>query len=93
MAKTFIAKITPKEVLKGDTTKGVRYSKMPEASIEKTGPRGKPMTIVRTVMAFGRSNAAVANILRAGKTVELECMFDGGTVRIVGKSPKLAKAA
>lgn len=89
--KTFIATVTPAEIVKGDTAQGVRYSKMPGATVESKGERGKMVTRTRTVMAFGRQNAAVARILRTGKPVSVECMWDGGTVRIVGKA--VAKAA
>ncbi len=87
MAKTFIAKLTPATIEKADTAKGVRYSKMPNATIEKRGRRGATTTMTRTAMAFGRSNAAIANILRPGKTIEVECSFDGGTIRVLGKAP------
>lgn len=91
--KTFIANVTPGKILKGDTVRGVRYSKMPEATVESKGPRGKMVKRIRTAMAFGPQNAAVARILREGKTVQVECQWDGGTVRIVGKAPVAAKAA
>lgn len=90
MAKTFTAKITPSTIEKNDTATGVRYSKMQGCTIETRGKRGKPTTMVRTVMAFGRANAAVANILRAGKTIEVQCQYDGGTIRVLGKAKKAA---
>lgn len=96
MAKNFVAKVTPvadQKIGKGDTVKGVRYSKMPGATVVTRGRGGKPNTMVRTVMAFGPSNAAVANILRPGKTVEVLCQYDRGTIRIVGKAPSKAIAA
>lgn len=91
--KTFIANVTPGKILKGDTVRGVRYSKMPEATVESKGLRGKMVSRKRTVMAFGPQNAAVARILREGKTVQVECQWDGGTVRILGKAPAVATAA
>lgn len=91
--KTFIAKITPVTVVKKDTQTGVRYSLMQGATVETRGKGGKPTSKIRTVMAFGRKNAAVANILRAGRTVELLCSYDKGSVHIEGKSPKLVKKA
>lgn len=90
--KKFLATITPATIEKRDTKAGVRYSVMPNATVVKPGKGGKPTTMTRTVMAFGRENAAVANILRPGKAVQVECTFDGGTIRIVGKAPK-AKTA
>ena len=83
--KTFIATITPATIEKGDTAQNVRYSKMPGATVQKRGRGGKMETLTRTVMAFGRNNAAVANILRSGKPVVLECSFRGGMVLIEGK--------
>lgn len=93
--KTFIATITPATIEKGDTTENVRYSKLPGATVQKRGRGGKMETITRTVMAFGRKNAAVANILRPGKPVVLECSFRGGMILIEGKgkATKTAKAA
>lgn len=91
-AKTFIATVTPATIEKGDTKSNVRYSKMPGATIQKRGRGGKMETITRTVMAFGRNNAAVANILREGKPVTLECSFRGGMVLVEGKG-KVTKAA
>ena len=90
--KTFIATITPDTIEKGDTVNNVRFSKMVGATVQKRGPGGKMQTLTRTVMAFGRNNAAVANILRTGKPVQLECSFRGGMVLIQGKGKK-AKAA
>lgn len=88
----FIATITPATIEKRDTAKGVRYSVMQGATVARKGKGGKMVESIRTVMAFGRNNAAVANILRVGKPVQVQCMYDGGTIRIVGKAPK-AKAA
>ncbi len=90
--KKFVAKITPQTIEKGNTKGGVRYSAMKGATVEKIGRGGKPTTMVRTVMAFGPVNASIANFLRAGRTVELECSFDGGTIRVEGRSPN-AKTA
>lgn len=88
----FIATITPASIEKRDTAQGVRYSVMQGATVSRKGKGGKTVESIRTVMAFGRNNAAVANILRVGKPVQVQCMYDGGTIRIVGKAPK-AKAA
>ncbi|WP_162815040.1 hypothetical protein [Erythrobacter aureus] len=79
---TFVATVTPNEIVKGNTSQGVRYSKMPGALIER---KGRP-SMTRTVMAFGRENRAVARSLREGKPVDVICQFDGGTVRIKGKA-------
>lgn len=89
----FIATVTPATIEKRDTKNGVRYSFMPGASVERRSTGGKMKTETRTVMAFGRNNAAVANILRAGKAVQVQCVFDKGTIRIVGKAPKATKKA
>ncbi len=86
---TFIATVTPGEIVKGNTAKGVRYSKMPKALIQR---KGRP-NMERTAMAFGRENAAVARSLREGKAVDLVCQFDGGTIRIKGKADAKKKAA
>jgi hypothetical protein len=90
----FIATVTPATIEKRDTKNGVRYSYMANAKIARRGKGGKMVEQTRTAMAFGRNNAAVANILRAGKPVEVQCMYDGGSVRILGKAPKtVAKAS
>jgi len=84
----FIATVTPATIEKRDTKTGVRYSYMANASVERRSTGGKMKTETRTVMAFGRNNAAVANILRVGKPVQVQCMFDKGSIRILGKAPK-----
>lgn len=88
--KSILAKITPATITKGDTVRGARYSVMKGATVETRGARGKQTSVVRTVMAFGPANAAVANILRPGKTIEAMIVREGGTVRIVGRAPKKA---
>jgi hypothetical protein len=90
MAKTILAKITPSTIVKGDTVRGARYSLMQNATVETRGPKGKPVSKLRTVMAFGSENAAVANILRPGKTVEVLVQYQGGSMKIVGRAPKKA---
>jgi hypothetical protein len=90
MAKSILATITPATITKGDTVSGVRYSKLQGATVETRGKGGKPVSVVRTVMAFGPGNAAVANILRAGKPIKALVVRDGGTFRIVGRAPKKA---
>lgn len=83
---TFTATITPSSIEKGNTARGVRYSKMLGATIAR---KGRP-DMTRTVMAFGRANAAIARVLRVNKPVDLICQWDGGTVRIVGRPEKKA---
>lgn len=90
MAKSILATITPATIVKGDTVNGVRYSKLQGATVVTRGKGGKPVEVVRTVMAFGPANAQVANFLRAGKTVQVMVQRDGGTFRIVGRAPKKA---
>src|SRR3546814_13207429 len=82
--KPFLATVTPVEISKGDTVSGVRFTKMAGATVARKGV--KAMT--RTVMAFGRANAAVARSLKAGKPIDVPCRRDGGTVRIVGRPEK-----
>src|SRR3546814_48706 len=84
--KPFLATVTPVEISKGDTVSGVRFTKMAGATVARKGV--KAMT--RTVMAFGRANAAVARSLKAGKPIDVLCRWDGGTVRIVGRPEKKA---
>lgn len=91
--KTFIATLTPGEIIKGNTKRGVRYTKMPAATIESKGAGGKMVSRVRTAMAFGPKNASVARMLRTGKPIQVECSWDGGSVQIEGRAPKAAKAA
>jgi hypothetical protein len=86
---SFTATVTPTSIEKKNTKKGVRYSCLTGASIARKGRE----TIVRTAMAFGPENASIARSLRVGKPVDLICQFDGGTVRLLGKAPKAAKAA
>lgn len=88
--KKFIATVTPASIDKRDTKNGVRYSYMGGATVERRSAGGKMKTETRTVMAFGRNNAAVANILRVGKPIQVECMYDKGSIRIIGKAPKAA---
>ena len=83
---TFNATITPATIVKGNTARGVRYSKLEGATVARKGKAD----LTRTVMAFGRANAAVARVLRAGKPVDVVCQWDGGTVRIVGRQAKAA---
>lgn len=86
---TFKATVTPSVIEKGNTAQGVRYSKMPAATIlRKNG-----QVLTRTVMAFGRANADVFRSLKPGKPVELECKLNGGTVYVVGKVKPPAPAA
>jgi hypothetical protein len=84
--KPFLATVTPVEIVKGDTASGVRYSKMVGATVARKG--GATMT--RTVMAFGRNNAAVARSLKPGKPIDVLCSYDGGTIRIEGRPEKKA---
>lgn len=84
--KPFLATVTPVEISKGDTKTGVRFTKMAGATVARKGVAA----MTRTVMAFGRANAAVARSLKAGKPVDVLCRWDGGTVRIVGRPEKKA---
>jgi hypothetical protein len=84
--KPFLATVTPAEISKGDTTGGVRFTKMAGATVARKGREA----VTRTVMAFGRANAAVARSLKAGKPIDVLCRWDGGTVRIVGRPEKKA---
>lgn len=86
--KPFKATITPATIEKGYTARGIRYTTMKGATV-KQGHR----TDTRTVMAFGRDNAAVARSLKAGKPIDVLCRWEGGCVRIVGRQEKVAKAA
>lgn len=86
--KPFLATVTPAVIAKGDTAAGVRYTKMAGATVAR---KGRP-AMTRTVMAFGRDNAAVARSLKEGKPIDVLCNWDGGTVRIVGR-PEAKKAA
>src|SRR3546814_16551922 len=84
--KPFLATVPPVEISKGDTVSGVRFTKMAGATVARKGV--KAMT--RTVMAFGRANAAVARSLKAGKPIDVRCRWAGGTVRIVGRPAQKA---
>ncbi len=86
----FIATVTPASIDKRDTKDGVRYSYMGGATVQRRSTGGKMKTEIRTVMAFGRNNAAVANILRVGKPIQVQCVFDKRSIRIIGKAPKTA---
>jgi hypothetical protein len=88
----FTATITPGEVVRATSSTGTKYSTMKGSLVEREGK--EPQT--RTVMAFGKSNAAVARRLRAGRPLTVACQFDGGVVRIVGwvrKPEEVAAAA
>src|SRR3546814_8486865 len=71
--KPFLATVTPVEISKGDTVSGVRFTKMAGATVARKGV--KAMT--RTVMAFGRANAAVARSLKRSEehTSELQSLM------------------
>ena len=85
----FVASITPAAIETRTNVKGVAYAYLAGATVVR--PNGKSDT--RTVMAFGKSREAVAEMLREGETVSLAVQFDGATVKIVGLPREAAPAA
>ena len=44
----------------------------------------------RTIMAFGKQRASVSKFLRAGRNVDVQAVFEGGVIKILGPARKAA---
>lgn len=75
----FTATVTPNDVQPLTTVTGKAYTRC-TATISRPG---KPV-MTRSVLAFGKSNVAVRDLLVPGKPVELAIQLDGGSAKIIG---------
>lgn len=83
--KPFLATITPSSIDKGTASNNTRYTVMKGANVQ----RGRDSK-TRTVVAFGQANRAIARSIKVGKPIDLMCVWDGGSVRVVGRPEKKA---